>query len=537
MRLLARRVAVMLASLWLAGCSHVGAPSSVAGGVVRFNLAGDPTSLDPLFAVQDAASVDQEVARLCFEPFFDIDARGRWIPALLSEIPTRENGGISPDGRSITYHLRRGVLWQDGVPVTSRDVLFTLRAIMDPRNPVRSRAGYDLIDRATAPDAHTVVLHLRRAWAPAVATFFTYGAVPEYVLPEHVLAGQAPLARAPFNSAPVCDGPYVLKSWRRGDRLTFEANPRYWRGPPHVKEIVARIIPDPGTNLTMLESGGSDWNLIAPAQQPALKDIADLRYAYAPLALVAGVAINVTHPPLNDPRVRRALAAAIDRATISDKITLGRYPVTNSDQPFFSWAYDPRAKEPSYDPAHAARLLAAAGWHRGTGGIREKNGKRLELTYVQFPESTTGVRAAALIQQDLRAVGIDLRIKSVSNAQLFLPKSEGGLLASGDFDLAYVPWPMGADPDDSFLLSCHGPSNYMRYCDPAVDRLEREALTQTERQARTRAYAAIQRIVARDVPVIYLFNPTYIYAYRSRLHGFDPSGFSPTWNAWQWEVR
>ncbi|TAM92002.1 peptide ABC transporter substrate-binding protein [bacterium] len=536
MRLLASLFSAALVVALLTGCGSSATPDADADAV-HFNLAGDPTSLDPLFAVQDAASVDQEVARLCFEPFFDIDPNGKRIPELLREIPTRANGGISRDGRSITYRLRSNIRWQDGVAVTSRDVLFTLRAIMDPRNPVRSRAGYDLVDRAAAPDARTVVFHLRRPWSPAVETLFSYGAVPQYVLPAHVLGTQNPLLHAAFNAAPVCDGPYVLRSWHRGDRLVYVANQRYWRGPPKTKQLVVRVVPDPGTNLTMLQAGASDWNLIAPAQQPALANVSGLRYAYAPLALVAGVAINLTHPPLDDVRVRRALAAAIDRATISKKITLGRYPVTDSDQPQRSWAYDPRAKLPAYDPAVASRLLDAAGWHRGTDGIRMKGGKRLALTYVQFPESTTGVRAATAIQLDLRAVGVDVQIKSVSNAQLFLPKSEGGLLAKGDFDLAYVPWPMGADPDDSVLLTCHGASNYMRYCNPQVDRLEHDALITYDRAARRHDYARIQEIAASDVPIVYLFNPTYVYAYRERLRNFAPSGFSPTWNAWRWETR
>ncbi|TAM56375.1 peptide ABC transporter substrate-binding protein [bacterium] len=536
MRPFAPLLCALLSLAPLSGCSRVAAPPTL-GSVVRFNLAADPTSLNPLFAVQDAASVDQEVARLCFEPFIDIDPSGRRIPELLRRIPTRTNGGISPDGRTITYHLRPNVRWQDGALVTSADVLFSLHALMDPRNPVRSRAGYDLVERAAAPDAHTVVFHLRRPWAPAVESFFSYGAVPQYVLPAHVLSGQGPLLHATFNAAPVCDGPYVLRSWHRGERLVYAANARYWRGTPKVAQLILRIVPDPGTNLTLLQSGASDWNLIAPAQQPALAGVGGLRYAYAPLALVAGVAINLSHPPLDDVRVRRALAAAIDRGTISKKITLGRYPATDTDQPRLSWAYDPRAKLPAYDPAAANHLLDQAGWRRGPSGIRAKNGRQLSLTYVQFPESTTGVRAAAAIQLDLHAVGIEMRIKSVSNAQLFLPKSEGGLLALGNFDLAYVVWPMGSDPDDSTLLTCNAPANYMRYCNPLVDRLEQAALGTYDQAARKRDYQRIQRIVAADVPIVYLFNPTYIYAYRERLRNFAPSGFSPTWNAWRWEAR
>jgi peptide/nickel transport system substrate-binding protein len=232
-------------------------------------------------------------------------------------------------------------------------------------------------------------------------------------------------------------------------------------------------------------SGALDWNLISPVQQRSILDRPGIAFRYVPLALIAGVAINTTHAPLDDVRVRRAIAASIDRQAISDKITFKRYPVVDTAQPLGSWARDPAVHLPAFDPAAADKLLEAAGWVRGADGIRVKNGKRLALTYVQFPESQTGVRAAAFIERELHARGIDLALKSVTNAQLFLPKSEHGALASGDFDLAYVPWPMGADPDDSFLLSCNGSGNVMRWCDPAVDALERaEALVCGDRAAR-----------------------------------------------------
>ena len=148
---------------------------SEAGATLRFDLAADPRTLNPLFLAPDAASVEQQVARLVFEPFIDLDAQGRPQAALLSEIPTRANGDLSADGRTIRYRLRPGVRWSDGVPVTAADVLFTLRAILDPSNPVRSHEGYDFIDRAYALNPRTVLFHLRRAWAPAVMTYFSYG--------------------------------------------------------------------------------------------------------------------------------------------------------------------------------------------------------------------------------------------------------------------------------------------------------------------------------------------------------------------------
>ena len=159
-------------------------------------------------------------------------------------------------------------------------------------------------------------------------------------------------------------------------------------------------------------------------------------------------------------------------------------------------------------------------------------------TYVQFPETATGRSAATFVQRELHDRGIDLAIKFISNAQLFLPAADGGVLASGRFDLAYVPWFMGADPDDAFLYGCRDAAkNYMRYCDPRVERLEREAASQPDRAKRRAAYVAIDTIVARDVPIVYLFNPTYVYAYRTRLRGFAPNAFVPNANAYAWSVR
>jgi peptide/nickel transport system substrate-binding protein len=129
-----------------------------------------------------------------------------------------------------------------------------------------------------------------------------------------------------------------------------------------------------------------------------------------------------------------------------------------------------------------------------------------------------------------------VEVKSVSNAQLFLPGSRGGTLASGQFDMAYVPFTMGSDPDDSSVLACNAPSNYMRYCNPRVDALESAALKSTSMSDRKRIYAQIERLVAEDVPILYLFDADYIYAYRNALRGFAPNAFLPTWNAAAWSI-
>ncbi|MBV9438411.1 MAG: hypothetical protein JOZ24_00315, partial [Candidatus Eremiobacteraeota bacterium] len=153
--------AALVAAAALAACTTRSTTPAAEPGTIRFALAADPQTLDPLFAHVDANSVEGQAARLAFEPFIDIDERGNPIPVLLDRIPTLENGGVSRDGRTIVYHLRRGVRWQDGVPVGARDVVWTLHAILDPRNPVRSRAGYDRVARAVALDDATVRITLK----------------------------------------------------------------------------------------------------------------------------------------------------------------------------------------------------------------------------------------------------------------------------------------------------------------------------------------------------------------------------------------
>jgi peptide/nickel transport system substrate-binding protein len=496
---------------------------------VRFALAADPSTLDPLFTHPDASLAEAQVARLIFEPFVDFDRAGKPVPALLDRLPA-----VSLDGRTIVYHLR-AVRWSDGVAVTSGDVLFTLHAILDPNNPVRTTQGYDLIDRATARDSRTIVFHLKRAWAPAALGYFSYGTTPQFVLPAHVLQTQAPLDRAAFGAAPsVGDGPYTFVSWERGNALRYRANPRYWRGKPALPELDVRIVTDPGTNLLLLRTGALDWNLTAPVQYSTIAADSRLRFVTTPTAVVAGLVMNTSHAPLDDPRVRRAIAMSIDRVAISEKITLGKYPVTNMIQPQFSWAYDPGVRQPSYDPSGADAAFDGAGWRRGRDGMRSRNGVSMHLVYVAFPETVSGMRIATVVQAALRDRGVAVTVKSISNQQLFLPKT--GTLASGNFDLAYVPFTMGSDPDDSDVLACGAPSNYMHWCDKQVDALESEALSSVSQVERRALYAQIGRRVADQVPLLYLFNARYIYAYRDGLHGFSPNAFLPTWNAWEWRT-
>jgi peptide/nickel transport system substrate-binding protein len=158
------------------------------------------------------------------------------------------------------------------------------------------------------------------------------------------------------------------------------------------------------------------------------------------------------------------------------------------------------------------------------------------LTFVTFPEGDTAVRTAEYVQAMLRERGIEVAIKKVSVAQLYLPASVGGILLSGRFDLAYFAWRAGADPDDVDLVGCRGVANYAGFCEPSVDQLEEIALMHDDRSTRTRAYVAIQRALARELPYDFLYAPRYSFAVHDEVHGFAPTPFSPTATAWAWST-
>ena len=533
--LLAALCAALLSAA--AGCTSGPAGTHGGSGVrnsLSFNISEDPHNLNPLLAQSDD---ERQVAHLMFDLLLDVDSKGRAIPALATSVPTQGNGGVSDGGRTIIYHLRRGVRWQDGAPFTARDVRFTWRAIVDPRNNVQSTRGYDLIASIDTPNPYEAVVHLKSAWPPAVATLFTYGTAPMPIVPAHLLAGRGALGQSAFNLDPVGTGPYRFVRWDRGNRIVLRANPHYFRGAPHVATIVVEEVPDINTSMTMLRTRQLDWTLLSPAQRLALGPSPAFRFIFAPFAGFGAIAFNCRRPPFDDPHMRRAIAMAIDRDRLSVGITHGQYPVANSDQPPFSWAYDATTRLPAFNAAAADRELDQLGWKRSSDGMRRRNGQTLSISFATFPEGDTAVRTAEYVQQMLTQRGIDVSVKKVTVAQFYLPQAQHGLLLSGSFDLAYIAWRSGEDPDDSEIVACGAPANYAGYCSQAADALEREALNAHSREQRRAAYAKIQRLLASDVPYDFLYAPTYGFAVDPALAGFNPTPFSPTWNAYQWRFE
>jgi peptide/nickel transport system substrate-binding protein len=300
-----------------------------------------------------------------------------------------------------------------------------------------------------------------------------------------------------------------------------------------------RIVPDETTLTNQLRTHELDVFVLASVN--AYGQIRSLPGIVAHLVAThaaSNVLINLTRPDLQDVRVRRAIAAAIDKRAIVRKLAFGAGTLATEDLPSFMWAYDPRVRPDVYDPARARALLATAGWRPGADGIVGKNGHRLSPVFAYAQNNVTARLIAVQIQSYLRAVGIDVQLKGYNSAVMFAPYAAGGIYQRGNFDLAWYTMTLGVDPDASgrFTSGAVPPDgqNYSRYRNAEMDAAQRAGLTSFDRAARKRAYARSQELLARDVPVVFVFWPKNIDACDARLRGFAPNPVTPTWNAQDW---
>ncbi|MBV8280521.1 MAG: hypothetical protein JO347_00470, partial [Candidatus Eremiobacteraeota bacterium] len=261
--------AFAIAAFGLFGCTKVSQSTSTPQGggaipgVLRYADIAEPDSLNPLLSTQ---VVTADVEYLAYTFFFNYDDKQNFVPEVALQVPTQANGGISKDGKTITYHLRHGIKWQDGEPLTAKDVAFTFRAIMNPANNVQVRTGYDQIASVDAPDDYTVVVHMKRVFSPIISYFMCQQG-QEPVLPAHLLAKYPNINQIPFNSMPVGSGPFKVTEWQHGDHITLVANPDYWRGPPKLQKIVFRFVASTSTIQVLLQSHEIDaWFRANPDQ-------------------------------------------------------------------------------------------------------------------------------------------------------------------------------------------------------------------------------------------------------------------------------
>lgn len=530
----------------LSSCTHIssggvlqdGTHSWTEPGVLRIVLQQDLKNLNPLL---NSNASDAFVARLLFEPLLAADDRGNPVPMLASEVPTFENGGISKNGLTIIYHLRRNAKWSDGVPVTSKDVKWSWQAIMNPNNDLVSRHGYDEIRSIDTPDPWTVVVRLKEKFSPFVNTFFAESDQPYPVAPAHVLKYYPNINQIEFNSEPrVSDGPFRFGEWEHGDHITLVRNDGFFMGTPGLKRIELLVVPDENTSVTLLRTHAIDWIYQASiGTYPSVKGIPGTRIVWVNVNGYEDIQLNDASPFLSDVRVRQAIAYAIDKQEIQ-ALTYHQQKIASEDIPDWMWAYDATVKSYPHDVARARALLEAAGWVPGSDGIMRKNGAPLLLVEVTNNSNITRRKESELIQRQLRQAGIDMEVKDLPGDVLFALAGEGGILQGGRFDIRLAGWFAGIDPDDSSQYVCKnvppGGYNYSRYCSAAMDAAQQTALMHYDEATRKKAYAHTQQLLHDDVPELFIYWSRQEQPMSVDFKGFDPNPVDEAWNAWQWTI-
>lgn len=556
---LARAMALLIgATLVLGACAQGPAPQSAppaggtaapsasaagAGGRVTVALWQEPEGLNPYMNIQTVA---QLMSSVLYEGLLSIDPEGNFVPRLAAEVPSVQNGGVSSDGKTVTYKLRPGLKWSDGRPITSADVKFTFDAIMNKDNPVKSRAGYEEIASLEAPDPQTVKVAYKSFFAPFLTLF-------QWVLPAHPAGGSLRFDTEAYLRKPIGSGPFQVQEWRSGELIALKKNPNYLEaGKPKLDELVVKFTPSREVSIAQLRSGESDavWNLIesvipdlekAPNVKLQLMDSPNLEYLGMNMSDPADA--TKPHPILGDPKVREAIGLAVNKQEIVDKLLFGKAKVATSPIPL-GWASDATLQPVPFDVARAKQLLGEAGWVPGADGIRTKGGARLSLKITTTTGDKLREQAEQVLQAQLKAVGAELAIDNVPSAVLFGGLDKGGPLKTGKFDIVMDTWGPGIDPDEfvtTLFDSASIPTaenkgagwNFYRMRVPELDKAIREARQTPDLTQRKALYAKVQRLIIGTGAYIPLYKRLNINGFRTNVQGWKDN----PWQEFMWDVR
>ena len=474
------------------GPSAASTPSFTRTGEFRVLIPVRPVTLNPNLNLDELA---QLIGRSVFSHLLTLNEGGRLLPELA------ESWTISPDGRVYTFKLRRNVRWHDGRPLSSDDVRWTFETV--------ARDGYARealvpIESIATPDGSTVIIRLKSPWAPFASDLAGMGLA---ILPRHVYERHN-WRTHPANEAPIGTGPFRFATWE-GDRIVLDANPNYFRSGPYVQRVIFTVASAEEATAKLL-AGEADYSVMRPASiDPQAESPTPLRVVALPTSARFYMPLNLRRAPFDDRRVRRAIAAAIDRLEILSEALGGvGAPAVGWYTPDVEWAYNAAARVPNFDPAYARRELDAA-------GLRQKGRERLRARMV-VPDTPPFRDMAQLIARQLADVGVTVAIERVPVTQWATR-----VLVQHDFDMALMSGSQGPDPDAlrrRFLADADSGA-HIGYADDefrqAVDRGAR-AVDIADRVA---AYYRAQEILARDVPFIPLAENVKVIAHNRRVSG------------------
>lgn len=475
------------------------------GGTAVVAVSADPGGLNPAITTQGGVHL------ICGSIFSGLVAQD----FDLNPVPDlAESWDVSPDGKTYTFFLAKNAEFHDGVPLTSEDVRFTFEELLlKYHSRTRASMGENLT-RIWTPDANTVVFEFARPYAAFLQLIDVANAA---IMPKHLYADTDPLTN-PHNVKPVGSGPFKFHEWAKGDRISLVRNEKFFKtGKPYLDRVVYKVIPSSSSASIAFENGEIDYftnpsplDLERLMKMPNITVTEKGREGYA---TVETVVLNTTRGPLADVRVRRAMAYAIDKNYIVEKVAFGRgKPASGPISSALKWAHNPNVPKYGRDLPAAHQMLDEAGFRRDANGVRF----RLKYVYAQ-----SYAKVVEVLRDQLREVGIELDLQLLE-----FGSAVDAVYVKKDFDLGFASFENGPDPDigvkRTVVSSNIGPipfSNGASYRNPRVDELFELASAETDKQKRAAYYFEAQEILLTEVPYLWIYEPEGAAAYKSGLQG------------------
>ena len=524
---------LLLCGAGLCGPAGAGASDQPAGKTVETPVDGDRIFFGSI----------GEASNLI--PYLTSDSASHEVADLLYVAPLRLNKNLEPEpwaaesysvedgGRRYRFTLRKGIRWEDGEELTAEDVAFTWKLVCDPATASPYADDFLRVSSFRVIDRYTFEVQYDQFFARGIFSWMNP------ILPRHILEGQN-IRSTSFARRPMGAGPYRLKSWESGSRITLEASPTYFLGRPHIDEVVYRIIPDMATMFLETRAGRLDVMNLSPQQYLRQTSGPEWTEQFNKYRYLGGVYVflgfNMEHPFFADRRVRQAISLAISRRDIVKGVLLGEGEPAFGPYKPGTWAYHPTLRAPERHADQARQLLRDAGFADTDGdGIVDRDGRPLAFTILTNQGNEERILAATVIQSQLRDVGIRVEIRTVEWAAFIRE-----FVNKGRFDAVMLGWTITSDPDIYQVWhssqAVEGGLNFTRYKNPELDRLLEEARSTPDQEVRKRLYWRVQEVLADDQPYCFLYVPYSLPVVQKRFRGIRPALAGILYNFEDWWV-
>lgn len=481
-------------------------------GQLVLSLGGEVSVLNPILSTDTSSSAVEGVV---FSGLTRINENLEIIPDMA------KSWEISADGKIWTIYLKENIKWHDGFPFTSEDVKFTFDSILNPK--VNSIRRSDFIIDNNPIKFKIINKYAIRAILPKpFAPFLSRLGIG--IIPRHLFYGKD-INTCFYNRKPIGTGPFKFVEWKTGDYVKVVRNENYYKKPPYLAGITFKIIPDENSTLVALEASEIDSAGIPAKDYSRMKKVKGIRlYEYDTLLYVY-LGLNNDTPLFKDKKSRQALSYAINKKQLVSLVLKKLGTKAYSPAHPLSWAYSDDVKKFEYDPTKALELLNELGWKLGKDGFLNKNNKKFEFTCLVNYGNKEREKAAIIIKQNLKSVGIKMNIKVLEWASLL--KILNNPNPPKNFDAVIMGWSLGLDPDSYSIWHSsqyYKGFNFVKYINSRVDKLLEMGRIEMNKNKRKEIYIKLNKVISEDCPYIFLWYPHSVVGVKDRVCGLSKPG-------------